>query len=213
MEEQEGVIKYRLVHEQNNRIPSQTEFLELESWRQVLFQLGFLGQDPNRYGGLSYGNISIRNHQDEIWVSGSQTSGFGILQPNQYVHVLSANIENNELVSEGNAEPSSEAMSHMALYQVDASVRAVVHIHEPTLWCYGHQRLSLPEIDKTIAYGTPEMAKALQRVVQSQNGKSGLVVMKGHQDGVIAFGSILGSVSSLLISMYQKAVKARLSTE
>lgn len=220
MEEKEGVIKYRLVHTDNNRVPPQSTYLELESWRQILFQLKFLGQDPDRYGGLGYGNISIRNPEGEIWVSGSQTSGHDILQPNQYAYIQSATIETNELISEGNIKPSSEAMSHMALYQASASIQAIVHIHEPTLWRYGQEYLGLPETDEGIAYGTPEMAKALQSIAVSQNcvtgvpvsgvPVSGVIVMKGHKDGVIAYGDTLKNASLLLISLYQKVMKVSL---
>ena len=33
---------------------------ELNAWRRILRQLGLIGQDPSRYGGYGFGNISRR---------------------------------------------------------------------------------------------------------------------------------------------------------
>ena len=38
-----------------------------------------------------------------------------------------------------------------------------------------------------VSYGTQEMAIAVQNIIG--NKESGIIVMKGHQDGVIAYGN------------------------
>ena len=58
----EGVIKFEARHTKKEL--SHRQFGEkaatLVAWRAILLQTGLVGQDPNRYGGAGYGNVSAR---------------------------------------------------------------------------------------------------------------------------------------------------------
>ena len=76
---EEGVIKFDL--EFTPAPPVSVPGLEeLNAWRHILRQLGLIGQDPARYGGCGFGNVSRRlppydapQNQRAFIVSGSQT--------------------------------------------------------------------------------------------------------------------------------------------
>lgn len=56
---EEGVIRFGL--EFTAAAPVSIPCLgELNAWRRILWQLGLIGQDPGRYGGYGFGNISRR---------------------------------------------------------------------------------------------------------------------------------------------------------
>ena len=55
----EGVIKFDLDYREGP--PVSADYLtELNAWRTIFCRLGLLGQDPARYGGLGFGNLSRR---------------------------------------------------------------------------------------------------------------------------------------------------------
>jgi hypothetical protein len=76
---EEGVIKFAL--EFTAAGPVAIPGLgELNAWRRILWQLGLIGQDADRYGGYSFGNVSRRvepydapANRRPFVISGSQT--------------------------------------------------------------------------------------------------------------------------------------------
>lgn len=55
------------------------------------------------------------------------------------------------------------------------------------------------------AYGTPEMAREIIRLCKEDNLKeTEILVMSGHKEGIIAFGSNLEEAGNLLMKYYQK---------
>ena len=59
----EGVIKYQLAFTPGPALAASL-LAELIAWQRILHALGLLGRDPERYGGLAYGNLSIRLPDD-----------------------------------------------------------------------------------------------------------------------------------------------------
>ena len=55
----EGVIKFDLRF-QNSPLENSVALTELLRWRGVFYRLGAIGQDPDRYAGDAFGNISCR---------------------------------------------------------------------------------------------------------------------------------------------------------
>ena len=75
MTETEGVIKFDL-HFHSSPVEPSRALDELLQWRDVFFRLGVIGQDPARYEGFAYGNISHRSGSgNQFIISGSQTGG------------------------------------------------------------------------------------------------------------------------------------------
>jgi L-ribulose-5-phosphate 4-epimerase len=206
--EQEGVIKYQLEHTQTP-LPT-LPMAEMNAWRSILFQLGLIGQDSQRYGGYGYGNISQRLSDGQFIISGTQTGHLATLPADGYCLVTAAFPQQNRLCSIGMCQPSSEALTHANLYLQDSRVQAVVHVHSPPIWQQTHT-LKLPHTDADIAYGTPTMAAAVAELFKQQAWhQSGVFSMLGHEDGVVAFGASLQEATRLLID--QLALALQLAT-
>ncbi|MGH8499466.1 MAG: class II aldolase/adducin family protein [Methylococcales bacterium] len=202
----EGVIKYDLAFEYKPF--AKTGNLEtLIAWRAVFHRLGLIGQDPQRYGGLGFGNISQKVEQasttqrgkSRFTISGTQTGAAERLNESQFCLVTDACIRRNRIVAEGPVKPSSEALTHAAVYHCHPDIRFVMHVHCPEIW-QATQMLGLPFIAQTIAYGTPEMAKAVQHLILSL-GKpcEGVFSMLGHEDGIVSFANIAEIAGNLLV--------------
>lgn len=205
--EQEGVIKYRLDY---HPTASQDfpEYAECNAWRTILFQLGLIGQDPTRYGGLAYGNISFRlNNSRQFVITGSQTGGLMRLTNEHYSTILSADPKRNHIVAEGAIKPSSEALTHAAVYAAEKSVKAVVHVHSPVIWQH-YDALALPDVAPDIHYGTQAMAEAvLDMFNRNLLQEKPVFVMLGHEDGIVSFGASIGDASQTLIRTLAFALK------
>ena len=212
-QEQEGVIKYLL--EFDRRVISDDVSIDsLDQWRHVLFNLALIGQDPVRYGGLGFGNIScrIQGQGNAFLISGSQTGHLPYLKREHYAVVTECDPEKNHLKAYGQTVPSSESLTHGVLYAVhktgvQQTIGAVVHVHSPLIWQLSDQ-LHLPATPKSIPYGTPEMAKAVDCVCHkiTQSQCSPVFVMKGHVDGVVAYGIDLESAVMSLLNVYHQAL-------
>ncbi len=102
----EGVIRFDLTHTKTPALPVE-DTAGLRAWFIILRQLELLGQDPGRYLGYAYGNISTRT-QGGFVISCTQTSGKTALQQEDFALVTGFDTPSNRLVSEGPCPPSSE---------------------------------------------------------------------------------------------------------
>jgi ribulose-5-phosphate 4-epimerase/fuculose-1-phosphate aldolase len=207
MGEKEGVIKYQL-HHQHCQLDAGQDVSELNAWRTLLYRLQLIGRIPEKYDGLSYGNISRRlvPGSEQFLISGSQTGHMPELNRLHYALIHQASPQQNTIYSSGLTQPSSEALTHAGVYQQNADIQAVIHVHSPELW-YGTQSLHLPSIAANIAYGTPEMAQAVAELfVSGQLQSVGIFSMLGHEDGVVAFGPSLSAAACVLIEQLANAI-------
>ena len=96
------------------------------------------------------------------------------------------------------AIPSSESLTHAAIYDSDSSIRAVIHCHDSALWRALLDRV--PTTSKAVAYGTPEMASEIMHLFKTSDVQSReILVMAGHEGGVLAFGKNLEDAFELLM--------------
>ena len=195
--EKEGVVKYTVKHE-SARITFPAEMPELFSWRRRLRALGLIGADSQ---GIGYGTLSIRLYASpRFLITGSQSSGLSEVDQRHFAIVTVVDLDKNFLRSIGELPPSSEALTHAALYEVQASIRAVVHVHAASIWATCRNRL--PTTRDDVLYGTPEMGYEMIRVHKKEAlGRQGVVVMGGHQDGVIAFGPSLAEAAGEILKL------------
>jgi hypothetical protein len=173
LSETEGVIKFSLDYTQS---PLPTRIVDLcretivalNAWRNILKQLGMIGQHPERYGGLGFGNISIRTeaNSNAFLITGTQTGKLDYLQHQHFSLVTAANTQLNSIQATGQIRPSSEALTHASIYTAEPSVQAIIHIHLPLIWQMTRQ-LNIASTESIIAYGTPEMAAAVADLVKS----------------------------------------------
>ncbi|QJD30891.1 class II aldolase/adducin family protein [Methylococcus geothermalis] len=201
----EGVTKYRL----NFTVapaPSPDPIRELNAWRSIIRMLGLNGRDPERYGGLAYGNVSLRLPGDGIrfLISGTQTGGRVRLSASDYCEVHGFNLEANRLEASGPVPPSSEALTHAAVYRADPAWHCVMHAHSPEIWRHAG-RLGLPTTSPAIDYGTPEMALAVEAIAARPGIP--LIAMLGHADGIIAYGRTVEATARILIGYLAEALQ------
>ena len=206
--EREGVIKYDLRHAPGT-LPSIPGLAELDAWRTVLHRLGLVGQRPDRYGGYGFGNVSLRVPDpagQAFVISGTQTGAPERLGASGYARVQSFDIAANRIVSTGTVKPSSEALTHAAVYAAAPAIRCVLHVHCPDIWQAG-DKLPLPSTAADIPYGTPAMAVAVADLLDQATAATPVFTMRGHEDGVIACGSNLQTAGTRLVSILADALK------
>lgn len=205
MSQQEGVIQFKLTHRTGDAI-HYAELNELICWHERLHALHLIGQAPSRYGGLAYGNMSHRLNNNAFIISGTQTGGLITLDAAYYAHVDACDIANNQVLSHGPVRPSSECMSHAAIYAARADAMAVIHVHSPVIWQH-YQTLGLGSTAADVGYGTPEMATAISHSLkQFQHTDHGCIAMLGHEDGIICFARNMDRAGQQLLALYEQAI-------
>ena len=197
MAETEGVIKFNL-HYEASPVESSHALDELLHWRDVFFRLGVIGQDPARYGGYAYGNISYRlGSANRFVISGSQTGGLEECGAEHYSIVDVCKVETNRVEARGPIAPSSESLTHGAIYALSEDIRCVVHGHAPLLW-KNTEVLEIPATSREVEYGTPQMAQAIETLYRDQGSPAlALFSMLGHEDGIIAYGKGFAVIEAL----------------
>jgi ribulose-5-phosphate 4-epimerase/fuculose-1-phosphate aldolase len=202
MSEQEGVIKYQLEWTEAPAI-APFDFTALETWHQVFKKAGILGCDPELYDGYGFGNISERLNQISFLISGTQTGHLEHLAPEDYAVVVQPFIEENRIVAQGPVKPSSEALTHAAIYALDPDIRFVFHVHSPDIWQESGAK-GLPQTGADIPYGTHEMAHEVKRLFEAGAFKDrSILAMAGHEDGIIGFGPSAEAAGEVIMKALQ----------
>ncbi|MBN2663611.1 MAG: class II aldolase/adducin family protein [Bacteroidales bacterium] len=194
----EGYIKFKCNWIKEKSV-KKSDIVELNFWRSKFFNLGLIGMYSN---GVGFGNISIK-HKDTFIISGSATGGLKELDEQNYSLVTGYDFKNNTLNCSGEVKASSESLSHAAVYEINAKIRAVIHIHNLELW----QELlyKIPTTSKSIAYGTPEMAADIKRLFKETNvNNQKILCMAGHEEGILSFGKTLKEAAEVLLQFYNK---------
>ena len=204
MIEREGVTKFKLDHEDAPGV-SRPIIMTLNHWRGILAEMGLIGADPMRYGGLGFGNLSARLQGHEFLITGSQTGLQRELTASHYSHVITSWPELNTIRSRGPMKPSSEALTHASMYAANWEIRYVFHCHSPDIWANA-ETLGIPMTPAHLSYGTPEMAAEAAKLVSNwRPGFSGLFAMGGHEDGVVAYARGAEQAGAALVSAFTAA--------
>lgn len=196
----EGYIKFNCNWDQKGiHIPHEI-FGQLESSRTKLYELGLIGMYPD---GIGYGNISVKTRENSSFIiTGSATGQYARLEPKDYALVTLYNFACNSISCTGMTKASAESLSHAAVYESLQWVGAVVHIHCLALW----KRLLnvIPTTSTGIEYGTPEMAEAIQQLISRMDSRERVIVMGGHREGILAYGSNLEEATSEITKIYNQ---------
>ena len=210
MTESEGVIQYRLDYRPGD-LPAAVDLQPLFDAFARCRVRGLIGQDPARYEGLAFGNISLRAPSGFV-ISGTQTGGRSALRADDLAWVEAFNADGNRLSASGPARPSSEAMTHGQIYRELPAVNAVIHVHSPLIWQHA-RTLDLPVTADSAGYGTPAMAREMRRLLRAPgHGDQGLIAMGGHEDGVVAFAADMGGAEELLFAALTDAARLHATT-
>jgi len=181
----EGYIKFRSELYQGPP-PSEWDVEEVNTWRDRLYALGYIGAYE---GDIGYGNISVKSaFLNEFIVTGSGTGSLGLLFPEHFTRVSNYSIDENTVVCEGKIHASSESMTHATVYACAPDARAVIHIHSRPHW----QKLLnvIPTTSSSAAYGTPEMAREIKRLFDETRFREiRVMAMAGHEEGILSYGT------------------------
>ena len=171
-------------------------FAELNACRRKLLGLRLIGQDSN---GIGFGNLSVRDGGTRNFhITGSATGGLSRRSLTDCVRVVDCDFKKNWLRYEGIAIPSSESLTHAAIYESDSITSAVIHCHDSALWRAILDRG--PTSSKAVAYGTPEMAYEIMRLFKATDVQSRkILVMAGHEGGIVTFGKNLEDAFGVLM--------------
>jgi len=196
----EGYIKFSLTMTDGD-IPQHPDWERLNQARGELHQIGLIGTYPN---GIGFGNVSMRNSGQEFIITGTATGGIPILKEKDYCLIKSCEFENNQVKAVGRIKASSESMTHGAIYSAVESIRSVIHFHNRKIFDSMLFDAEVPKTDKNIAYGTPQMAIAMDKIVRSTGLNYGFFATAGHDEGVFAYGPSIDDTLGQALALQRK---------
>ena len=210
MSETEGVIQFEYELEPAMGSPVGARALQtLLAWRTVLRRLELLGRTPGRYGGLGYGNLSVRDPERprEFVITASQTGGIRDLDETGLCRIRDYDLARFRVAAAGMRPPSSESLSHAMIYDADPGAGWVFHVHSPEIWRRATP-LELPATGADVAYGSPAMAHAVEKVLATNDDRPLAFVTLGHEDGVFACGGTARETGTSLVGLLARSIAA-----
>ena len=171
------------------------QLAELNECRRKLRELHLIGVDSK---GIGFGNLSVRNGAtSNFYVTGSATGGLAELALADCVRVVAYDFEQNWVRYEGSAVPSSESLTHAAIYEADPTAGVVIHCHDSVLWMRLLGRV--PTTSQAAAYGTPQMAYEIIHLFDVADARTRKIfVMAGHEGGIVVFGENIEGAFDIL---------------
>lgn len=199
----EGVIKFKFTLKKAPPL-DEGSYIELEKWRVILFKMKLIGEYPTER--IGYGNLSrkISGTDNEFIITGTQTGKFSNLNGLQYTRVIKCNLAKMNVEAAGPTAPSSESLTHYAIYNACPHINAIFHVHSKELWQFMIDK-GMDATSESISYGTNEMAAEAKKCIGSK--KSGVFVMKGHQDGVISYGTSIEEAGKIILDTFKQSRK------
>jgi hypothetical protein len=204
--QEEGVIKYDQSRFKYIASLPLHEYATIEKYRKIFKKMNLVSAYAN---GLGYGNISMRKNYSHILrtdnpqfiITGSQTGHLANLSGKHYTRVLDCDIDAFSVTAQGAVKASSETVTHAAIYKMNPHIGAVVHFHHKKIW--DHMVAGDYEFTgKWILYGTYEMAIAVRECINDKT--QGIFVMKGHEEGGVAYGPNISTVMHIITAVYNK---------
>lgn len=198
MQAKDGVVQYQSLR--RDGLPAWTPELQaLNAARTRLFDHGLVGTYPD---GVGYGNLSIRSNGDAFVITGSGTGAQRVLEHQHYCLVERFSLAGNQVWAIGRIDASSESMTHGALYAAHPNICCVIHVHSRRMF----DRLlatDTPATPSDVPYGTPAMAYAVKDLARKQSNLPALLVMAGHDEGLVAFGADVVSTLMRVLDAFQ----------
>ena len=197
----EGVIKFKYNLKLSAPL-NENLYIDIEKWRVILFKMNLIGEYPTEKVG--FGNLSKRViiAPEEFIITGTQTGKFAHLNGSQYTHIKKCNLKKMSLEAIGPVAPSSESLTHFAIYSTCPQVNYIFHIHNKDLWTY----MLANDFSKTlkdVEYGTQQMALAAGDCIK--NKSVGIFAMEGHEDGIVAFGNTAEATGKIILETVKQS--------
>lgn len=190
----DGVIKFQ--YDWKKEKLETTKYLEeLIRSRDLAHEKGFIGIYDD---GIGYGNIS-RRVEGGFLVSGSATGSIPQSHSDHFSFVHRWSVEENKIWCRGPLAASSESLTHAVIYEELPHINVILHIHDLQLWeRYYH---ALPSTCSHIPYGTTDMACAVKFLLKNLNKDEDVFLMKGHEEGLVAYGKNFESVFQIFTDL------------
>jgi len=200
---QEESIKYNIDWNESESLIPAEEFIVMSTWREVLYNLEMIGVNDQGYG---FGNISVRKDRTRnFYITGSATGSIVTLGEEHYSLVTGFDIISNSVSCKGPVKASAESMSHAVIYSTLPEMNAVIHIHHNVFW--NNLLDKVPATPENVEYGTPEMAMAIKKLLETPGASDGrVIVMTGHTDGILFFGKHLDEAGAFVLSYFNEVV-------
>ena len=213
--ETEGVVQFGYALEPG---PGQPLHPDLLAWRELLMRQELIGQDPTRYDGYSFGNLSARLAPTNLGAKAisTDTNGLFIVSASQAAHrdhddpatwttIDHINLERFWVEGRGELPPSSETMTHAMIYAAEPNAQFVFHAHSPEIW-NNADALLLPSTPANVPYGSPAMSQAVIDLLAANMSRPLVFTTRGHTDGVFALGPTARDTGGLLTSYLARAL-------
>ncbi|HNZ27068.1 MAG TPA: class II aldolase/adducin family protein [Spirochaetota bacterium] len=198
---EKGIIKFKIERCKGRFFIEPPLYEDVNEARSKLRYYNLIGQ----YGDLKlgYGNISKRLNGKEFIITGSQTGHLESLNGSFWSVIVDYDFDNNSVKFKGDIEPSSETLSHSAFYEFNSSINCVVHVHQKILWLE-LIRSGCLNTSQDAEYGSPVLYRELIDIIKNDDSKSDpiVIVMRGHEDGVLFAGSSINITLDKIIELY-----------
>lgn len=205
----DGVIKFHFSQFKKTGALEFSEYSCLEECRNQLVPLNLIGEyQPEAIG---FGNLSLRKDYSrfkqtdfpQFLISGTQTGKFKNLTGEHFTRVIDGSLQEQSISCQGPIQASSESLTHAGIYLASKSISAIVHVHHKALW-EKMLESDYPRTKKETAYGTLEMALEVGELIKAN--PSGILVMEGHQDGVVFYGQTLAEATRSTLETFHLLV-------
>lgn len=196
----EGVIKFKY----NLKLaPPLAEplFIDVEKWRAILFKMNLIGEYQSE--GVGFGNLSKRvaPASEEFIITGTQTGKLPHLSGAHYTRIKKCNLKKMSLEAQGPIAPSSESLTHFAIYSTCPQINYIFHVHHKELWNFMLNN-GFDKTSEDVEYGTLDMAQAASECIK--NNDVGIFAMAGHEDGIIAYGKNADVTGKIILETFKK---------
>jgi hypothetical protein len=179
---------------------------ELKKWRQEFYNLKLIGSDQK---GTGFGNVSMRLEEgsNDFIITATRTGGLPSLTEKDFVVVTDFNYQENlafiKREKGSNAEPSSETPTHHRFYIEQQRINGVIHVHNKAFWEHLLHKDKVPATAEGVEYGTVAMAMEISRLLKDPSvWKRQMIVMAGHEGGIISFGTSLDEAGTVLMKEF-----------
>ncbi len=202
MKEIEGVVKYSLEFTQTEALEFE-KIQEIEETRVDLYALNLIGAYED---GIGFGNISQKEeNSSKFFITATQTGHLKDLKSEDYSLVEKVDFESFTTYASGASKPSSEALTHGCIYELDKDINAIIHVHNEKLWRYMLENGYVSTSD--VEYGSLEMVQDIQKIYSTLTPLDNRAfVMKGHFEGVFTFGKTMQEAKEELYKILAKVI-------
>jgi hypothetical protein len=197
---EEGYIKFGCEIEPADPDIPDLLYQALNGWRNQLRELRLIGMNEQ---GIGFGNLSVRlPGTSRFYITGTATGEFKHAGRQHYTLVTGYSFSGNWVTCRGPLRASSESLSHAAIYEADAQMQSVIHVHHKKMWEHGISHL--PVTDPACSFGTPDIAINIKALLQDFSvRKGGVLIMGGHPEGILFFGRSPDEAGNSVLKLFK----------